>query len=234
MTQTYSRNITFKDYISKTMSTMGIGLGISALTAILLNAINFENILYSLGGVSVILVLGMAIAEIGIGVYFSTRLFKMSKQTAWVCYIVYCVLTGVTLSSLLSFYTTGSVMMAFVTTAVLFVCMSIIGKTTNINLMSISTLLLTGLSAIIILSLLNSLLFHFAFIDMLISYLGVIIFLFMIAYDTQKLNAFYNAAVDSETSEKLMIMSAFQLYLDFINLFIRVLEIFGRRSNDRD
>lgn len=231
MTQTYFNKISYKDYISKAISTLGIGLCISAVIAFILEKINFLNIIFSFGGASIIFVLGSAILEIVVAFYFSSRLYQMSKSTAWVCYILYCVLTGISLSTLISFYSDASVAFAFLSTAILFICMAIIGNTTKFDLTRISNLLFVGLLAIIIISLIN-LFLRLPFIDISISYISVIIFLFMVAYDTQKLKSLYNASIDNDMNEKLMIMAAFQLYLDFINLFIRILQIFGKRDRD--
>jgi len=224
--------LTFRDYLNKTFSIMGLGLAISTVTAYLIGS-NLYAIYYALGSLASVIMLAACLGEFGLAIYFTTRLSRMSKQTAWICFIVYAVLTGITLSTLIAAYSNASVVFALASTSILFVCMSIIGSTTDIDFTKGTSLLSAGLITMLVMTLLNSFLFHSSAISMLILYAGVILFLVLIAYDTQRIRDIYNAGFyDSEMNEKMMIMAAFQLYLDFINLFIRVLQIFGRRRDN--
>lgn len=227
-----NKTLTFSDYLNKTFVTLGAGLAISTIIALLVSN-NIYYILYALGGFGTFLMLGVIVGELGVAIYFSRRLPSMSKSTAWACYIVYAVLTGLSLSTIFAVYDLGSIVFALASTCILFVCMSIIGSTTKIDFSNYRSLFATGLIAMIIISLLNGLLFHFYFLDLIMMYIGVIIFLGLIAYDIQKLRDLYSSSFyDSEMGEKMMIYGAFELYLDFINLFIRILQIFGRRRRD--
>lgn len=223
----YEGAVSFRTYLTRTFAIMAGGLALSGIVAYLCLTQFFMFILNNP------MVLTIAIvAELGIAIYFSARLMKMSREMAWTCYILYAILTGFTLSSVLLYYAYASVITAFISTAVLFICMAVIGHNTRFDLSKLSTYLFGGLIAIIISSLINSLLFRSIAVDYFVSVIGVIIFLVIIAFDVQKLQRYYDqASYDVELGEKIMIMGAFQLYLDFINIFIRVLQIFGRRRD---
>lgn len=224
-------SITFKSFLSNVFSKLSIGLGISGLVAFLVGA-NFYSIAEFVGVERFyIFIIVALIAELVVGITFSARLMKMSKGAAWGCYIAYSALTGLSLALIVQGYTTGSVVFAFVATVILFACMAIIGHNSKADLTSIGSMSLSGLIAIIITSLLNALFFKSAMINYIITFVGVIIFLALIAYDMQKLRRLYDRGMmDGEFGEKMMIYGAFTLYLDFINLFIRILQIFGRSS----
>lgn len=231
----YDNNIvSFRTFLNKVFQTMAIGLAISGIVAFLVS-INFYNIVYALGDSFYIFMLICVFGELGVGIYFSARLMKMSKNTAWICYVIYSTLTGLSLAIIVQGYTMGSVLFAFISTVILFVCMAIIGHTTRIDLSRFSSIFMVGLIAIIITSLLNAFFFRSVMLNYVMAVVGILVFLGLIAYDMQKLRAIYNqGAYDLEFQEKMMLYGAFSLYLDFINLFIRLLQIFGRRSNSRD
>lgn len=228
MNTTYSNTLSFKDYMSRTYLMVALGLLVSTLVAFLMTT--SYTLLYMVARSS----LFICLIELGIAIYFSARLQQMKKSTAYICYFLYSFVTGLTLGIVILSYTSASVVMALATTTVLFVCMAIIGKTTNVDFTQFSSLISTGLITIMIISLLNALLFHSRTTDVLISYVMVIIFLVLIAMDTQQLRRFYDLSnYNDDLRERMMIMGAFQLYLDFINLFLRVLQIFGRRDDRR-
>lgn len=227
MNNTYTGSLSFKDYMSKTYSVVALGLLVSTLTSLLISS--SYALLVGVLRSSLIIVL----LELGVAIFFNARLMNMKKTTAYICYFLYSFLTGLTLSVVLLAYTSTSVVLALAGTTILFACMSIIGRTTNVDLTKYSSVISIGLTVMVVISLINSLLIHSSFTNLLITYAMVIIFLVLIAMDNQKLLRFYNAsAYDDELKEKMMIMGAFQLYLDFINLFLRVLEIFGKRRDD--
>lgn len=218
--------LTYRDYLANTFMATGLGIAISMMISFVFSY--FVNLSFVYSGITMI----AAIAELVVAFVFSLKLNTMSKNAAWTCYIVYSALTGFSLSSIFYVYSYSSITAAFVSTCILFVCMAIIGKTTNIDLSRFSGLLFAGLIAIIISSFINMFILHSDGVEMVISYVGVVIFLGLVAYDMQRLNYFYNETLnDTETAEKMMIYGAFQLYLDFINLFIRLLRFFGRSRN---
>ena len=231
-TNTYRNQDTLQNYLSKTFSTVAVGVAISALVAFIASKI-IPIMFATMPGIATILVLVMVIAELGIAFYFSLNLMKMSKQTAWVCYVLYSVVTGFSFATIIMNYTTGSVTLAFVSTAIMFACMSFIGHTSNIDYTRIYSLFLPAILAGFVVTLLNVFIFHSAWINMMIVYIGLVLFLFITAADVQKLKQYYFASQsDSELADKLMIMGAFQLYLDFANMFIKIIQIFGKRRRD--
>lgn len=230
--RTYKNVNSLKSYFSKTFSTVAVGVAISAVLAYLSSKLvpmlimtNYR--LYS------ILSLVMIVAELGIAFYFSLNLMKMSKQTAWICYIAYSAITGISFSTIIMIYANTTVTLAFVSTAIMFACMSFIGHTSNFDFTKVYSLFAPAIIAGLIITLINSLFIHSSTTAMLIVYLGLILFLVITAADVQRLKQFYYASQsDDELAEKLMIMAAFQLYLDFANLFIKILQLFGNRRRD--
>lgn len=225
--------ISFKTYLEKVFGISAIGVLISGVIAFI-TSVNINTIYALLGVGAPIITLVIFVAEIGIAIYMSTALRKMSKSTAWTCYIAYSVFTGLSLSMLFSVYEVGSIVFAFVAATILFACMAIIGHTTRVDITRFGSMLSFGLIAIIITSLLNLFFFRSSMINYVMTVVGVIIFLGIVAYDVQKLQRYYNeGSYDQEFGDKMMIMGAFELYLDFINLFIRILQIFGNRKSNR-
>ena len=222
-TNTYEQNyLTFNQYLTKVFSTMVIGLLISALVAFGFSAAGLMDT-----GAGSMLMLVSIFACLGIGFFFSLRLQKMSLSTAWTCYIMYAILLGISLSSIFEVYSLGSIVWAFGASAILFACMAIIGHTTKMDLTKFGTLLFAGLIAIIITEVINMFIGS-AGLESITLMLGVVIFLGLTAYDVQKLKVFYNnSTYDTELQGKITIYGAFQLYLDFINLFLRILQLFG-------
>ena len=230
--RTYKNENSLKNYLAKTFSTVALGVAISALLAYVASQFIPILLLRTPGlylGLSIVAIVG----ELGIAFYFSSNLTRMSKQTAWICYILYSVITGLSFSTIVMTYTDATITLAFVSTAIMFACMSIIGHTSNIDYTRVYSLFLPAIIAGFIMTLLNAFLIHSAWINMVIVYIGLVLFLVITAADVQRLRQFYFASqTDDELSEKLMIMGAFQLYLDFANLFIKILQIFGRRRRD--
>lgn len=224
-----SQGLTFNEYLTKVFTSVAVGLGITALASFLMNII-FPNLLYS--GVGSAIVIGACVLELVVNIYFAARLTKMSKQSAWICYILYSALTGISFSSLFAYYSLGSVVIAFGVTCIMFVVMAIIGHTTKTDLSKFNGLILPALIGLIIASIINIFVAS-TMLDWIINYAGIIIFLFLIAYDMQKLRYYYQEGLSNPSiEENIMIYGAFGLYLDFINLFIRLLQIFGKRRDD--
>lgn len=173
---------------------------------------------------------GIAIAELGLVFYLSARIAKLSSQKATTLFGIYAALNGIFFSTIFILYTGTSIASAFLSTALMFGVLAIYGYTTKRDLTSIGHLALAGLVGIILASLVNIFLGN-AGINAAINYLGIIVFLALTAYDNQKIKAMYlGYAGDQETLKKLAILGALTLYLDFINLFLDLLNIFGSRK----
>jgi len=214
----------YRDFLGKVFFTMSLGLFVSFGVAFLLSMNNgyYLYLKYSLA----IIILQFALAFV-----FTFFLRKMSTTLAWICFVGYSALMGVTFSILPLIYEGGSIVFALAATLILFLSLTIIAQTTKIDLTAYGTYLIIGLVAIIITSLINVLFIHSSLVDMLVTYAGIGIFLFLTVYDMQKLKKLYYSIEDSTLLEKYSIYGAFELYLDFINLFIRILQIFGKRRN---
>lgn len=174
----------------------------------------------------------IVIAQFAVVFYLMARLDKMSSTSAIASFGAYSILTGITLSVIFYAYSGLVISRAFFTTAAAFGGMSFYGMTTKRDLDGIGHYLIIGLWGIIIASLIN-LLLGSANIYFLISIIGVLVFLGLTAWDTQKIrrmNDAYADRMDEETYIKLSIIGALMLYLDFINIFLYLLRIFGRNN----
>jgi FtsH-binding integral membrane protein len=172
------------------------------------------------------------IAQLALVVYLSARLDKMTSTAAMASFMGYSVLTGITLSVIFLAYSNLVISRAFFTTAAAFGGMSLYGMVTKRNLDGVGHYLIMGLWGIIIAMVINMFLGS-AQVYYLISIIGVLIFLGLTAWDTQKIrrmNDAYGSQMDEETYIKLSIIGALILYLDFINIFLFLLRIFGRNN----
>lgn len=164
------------------------------------------------------------IAQIIIAIVLSARINKMNSVTAKILYTVYTILTGVTFSSLFLIFKLESILVVFLVTAIIFGVFAIIGKTTKVDLSKIGTILFMSLLVIIILEVVNVFLMNNT-LNMVMCAVSALIFMGYIAYDMQKLK---RANDEGFTSDNMAIIFAFELYLDFINLFIDLLNLFGK------
>ncbi|WP_052080792.1 Bax inhibitor-1/YccA family protein [Porphyromonas sp. COT-239 OH1446] len=206
---------------------MAIGLGITGLTSLLL----FKNVdlLYSIAS-SRGLFLGLIIAEVALVVFLSARIARMSFMTATALFAAYAVLNGVTLSPIFLVYTAQSIAETFFVTAATFSAMAIYGYITKRDLTSMGNLLFMVLIGLIIASLVNMFVGS-SLMSLVISAVGVLVFVGLTAYDVQKIKRlFVNTYEDSDDTKKVAILGALTLYLDFINLFIFLLRFMGRRE----
>jgi len=190
-----------------------------------------ESMVRALAG-STILFFGLILGELGLVFYLSARIMKMSASAATLSFTAYSVLNGITLSVIFLAYTGAEISLAFFTAAGTFAAMSLYAMTTKRDLSGFGHYLIMGLFGIIIASVINIFL-QSSGLYYLISYLGVFIFLGLTAYDTQMIkrwNQQFGSSVSEEQYVKLSIMGALKLYLDFINIFLFLLRIFGSRN----
>lgn len=169
------------------------------------------------------MVWGLLLAELGLVFYLSLRITKMSPAAAASSFLVYSVLSGLTLSSIFFVYTRGDIFQAFVTTAGMFGAMSVYGLVTKRDLTSWGAFFTMGLIGILICMVVNMFLNSQA-LGYAVSIIGVVVFVGLTAYDTQKLKAYATAP---ELRENLAVYGALRLYLDFVNLFLMLLRLFG-------
>ena len=173
----------------------------------------------------------IVILELIVVFVFSLLRTKVSTTVAKVLFIIYSALTGLTLSSIFIVYKIDSILMVFLGSALMFGLMALYGYFTKTSLMSFGKILLFGLIAIIIMSIINIFVNNSSF-GILISIVSILIFLGFTAYDMQKLKEIYYYYENDENElSKASIYGALDLYLDFINIFIRLLSLFGKRRD---
>ena len=168
------------------------------------------------------------LAPLGMVFFLSFRINKMSLSTAQITFWIFATLMGLSLASIFIVYTGASIARVFFICSATFAAMSLYGYTTKRDLTAMGGFLIMGLFGIIIASIVNIFMqspaMYFA-----ISIIGVLVFVGLTAYDTQKIKNMYYAADSEVVSGKKSIMGALTLYLDFINLFIMLLRLFGQR-----
>lgn len=201
---------------------LAIGLAVSFGVGYVLSN-NYEFLL----GVRVNVILGMAaIIEIGVAIAFSLLLPKLSATTAKILYLVYSALTGLNFMLVFLVYKVSSIVFIFLITSIVFALMALWGKNTKSDLSKMGTYLAISLLAVVLLMILNIFL-KLPTLDLILCIAGIVIFILYIGYDMKK--AIYLAEAYDESGE---IYGAFQLYLDFINLFLRLLRLFGNGRDD--
>lgn len=172
----------------------------------------------------------LLIAELAIVISVSAAINRLSLSTATLLFVLYSVLNGAVLSSIFLLYTMSSITTVFLITAATFGVMALVGYTTKTDLSSMGKIVLMALLGLIIATLVNLFLKN-TMMDMIISYVGVLIFVGLTAYDSQRIKQMMLQAPDaSENMQKLALLGALSLYLDFVNLFLYLLRIFGRRD----
>jgi FtsH-binding integral membrane protein len=178
------------------------------------------------------LFIGLIIAELIMVIVLSARINKMSFVAAGIVFVIYSIVNGLTLSSILIAYTMESVASTFFITAGTFAAMAIIGSVTKKDLSSIGQILFMALIGLILATIVNIFL-KSSMMSYIISYVGVAVFVGLTAYDAQKIkNMIHQYGTDlSDDNMKLALMGSLSLYLDFINLFLYLLRIFGSRRN---
>lgn len=170
---------------------------------------------------------GLIIGELALVFGLSAAINKLSLPVATLMFVLYSVLNGATLSSIFLVYTESSIASVFGITAITFAVMAVYGYFTKKNLTSWGRILFMGLIGIIIASVVN-IFVKSSGLNLIISYIGVLLFVGLTAYDSQKIKEMFMQAPDAgEGMQKLALLGALTLYLDFINLFLYLLRILG-------
>lgn len=164
------------------------------------------------------------ILELAIVIFLGVRIQKMNPLTAKLSFILYSIATGLTLSIIFVAFEITSIIFVFIITAIIFLIFALLGYFTKIDLSKYSTIFMMGLLGLIIGTIVNIFLNN-AFFDIILSWIGIIIFVGLVAYDIQKIKRY---EIIIEDQDKAAIISALDLYLDFINIFLRLLKLFGK------
>jgi len=214
------------DFVRSVYNWMAIGLAMTGFVAFYVS--NSETMLRLIFGNSFVF-FALILGELGLVFYISGRVDRMSAGTATSLFVLYSALNGATLSFIFLAYTRASIASTFFICAGTFIGCSIYGWTTKKDITSWGGFLMMGLIGIIIASLVNMFI-RSSGMSMIISYIGVIVFVGLTAYDTQKLKNMaltQPVGLDGAVLRKGAILGALSLYLDFINLFLMLLRIFG-------
>ena len=205
---------------------MTVALAITGITALaVVNSPTLSSLLFS-GRATFFILL---VAELGLVWYVSARIMSLSFTTATGLFMLYSLLNGLTLSVLFAVYTRSSIASTFFITAGTFGAMSLYGYFTKKDLSSWGNILIMAVIGLIIASVVN-IFMQSAMIYWIITYAGVLIFVGLTAYDTQKIKQMLANQEINEQTQKLALLGALSLYLDFINLFLYLLRIFGDRK----
>ena len=219
-------DVMVNEFIRSVYNWMAVGLALTGGTAFFVA--NSPGLLRLIVGNQLIF-FGLIIAELAMVFTLSARVSRMQASTATSLFVGYSILNGLTLSVIFLLYTSASIASVFFVCAGTFVACSIYGWTTKRDLTSLGGFLFMGLIGIIIASLVNYFIRSSA-MHMVISYIGVLVFVGLTVYDTQKLKHMalsQPADLDGSVLRKGAILGALSLYLDFINLFLMLLRIFG-------
>lgn len=222
------RSLSFPKVMRNVYVWMALALVMTGLTAM---AVATQPQLLSLIYSNSIVLWGLLLGEIGLVVYLSARIMRMSFTTAGLLFALYAVLNGVTLSSIFLVYTMESIAQVFFVTAGTFGAMAAVGLFIKKDLSGIGRFLIMTLIGLLIASLAN-MFFKSEGLAMILNYVGVLLFSALTAYDTQKIKTILQEMGDeeSENTMKVALLGSLTLYLDFINLFLYLLRIFGNRD----
>jgi FtsH-binding integral membrane protein len=214
------------EFIRSVYNWMAIGLALTGFVAYYVaNSPQLVQLIFG----NQLLFFGLIIAELALVFIISARIQKLQASTATALFVLYSALNGATLAFVFLVYTASSITSTFFICAATFVACSIFGWTTKRDLTSMGGFLTMGLIGIIIASLVN-MFFRSTAMSMIISYIGVIVFVGLIAYDTQHLKTMalnQPDGLEAWVIRKGAILGALKLYLDFINLFLMLLRILG-------
>lgn len=232
-TKNYTAEVDEKSIVNKVMTNVFMLMALALIVTggasfyilqnqeLLLRIVSSQGLLFGLMGAELLLVIVLSMA-----------INKISANVAMIMFAVYSILTGITLSPLLFVYTEESVALTFFITAGTFGAMALIGYTIKKDLSAIGRVLLMALIGLIIASIAN-IFIESSGMGMIINYAGVLIFVGLTAYDTQKIKVLVQNCIERDGAAlvpKIAIIGALELYLDFINLFIYLLRILGKRK----
>ena len=226
--QTLAQSSVFAVLMRNVYTWMACGLAMTALTAMIVG--RNENWVYTIATSG--MYWGLLIAEVVLVIFLSARINKLSFATAGLMFAAYAILNGVTMSIIMLAYTAESIAQAFFVTAGTFGAMSLVGFFIKKDLSAMGRTLMMALIGLIIATIVN-IFWQNSMMASILNYAGVIIFVALTAYDTQKIKVMLQQAQYagiSDQTNKLALMGSLTLYLDFINLFLYILRLFGNRK----
>lgn len=220
--------VSFSSYALKTFGMMALGLLVTTISAAFFYFTNLSLwLLVKVPYMSLI----VFVAQLGVVIAFSSRLFKASVASTRLMFFAYSILTGFTFSVLGWLYYAPTIFLAFGITCIFFASLVVIGYTTRMNLARIAPILFIGLFLVIIFNVL-AMFINLSQYEMIACSAGLLIFTGITAYDAQKMKRlYYQYEGNDEMLQRLSMYSALELYLDFINIFLYILRMLGNRRN---
>lgn len=217
-------------FLARTYGWMALALIISGLTAF-----GTATYLASIGEKALSFLPGwhapvLAIAEIVLVWWLSASISKISAAGASIAFVIYSALNGATLSTIFFAYQMSSIVTIFLTTAGMFAAMALYGTFTKQNILSLGRYFFMALIGVVIASIINIFVRSSRF-DWILSIITVVLFTGLTAYDAQKMVRVSERAENSDIFRKASIIGALELYLDFVNIFLAMLRLFGKRKN---
>ncbi|WP_244833491.1 Bax inhibitor-1/YccA family protein [Clostridium sp. BJN0001] len=212
-------------FINKTFTYMATGLLVTFVIGFFISqSINLRTLILTKPQLSI----GLAILEVALVLILSRRINKMSASSALMMFFLYSILNGLTFSAIFVVYDLSSIMQVFILASIMFFCCAMAGKLTNKDLSSLGRISIMAVIGIIIATVFNFFI-NSEGLSMIISYVAVAVFCALTAYDMQTLKRIHNQIYysDAESANKYAILGALTLYLDFINLFLHLLRLFG-------
>lgn len=220
-------DVLVQDFMGKVYLWMAAGLCATGAVSYLM--LNSQTMLEFLIGQGMGPIFVLFLVELGLVFYLSSRIMTLSQSAARTLFLVYAVLNGVTLAPIFLIYTSESITSAFFVSAGMFGVMGAYGTMTKRDLSGWGDFLMMGLIGIIIASVVN-LFMKSEMVMWVTTYIGVFVFLGLTAYDTQKLRTIArDNSISEDIRDNLSILGALTLYLDFLNLFLKMLRIMGKR-----
>ncbi len=216
-----------RGYMVSIFKNMSLALAITAVVAFLVSS--SEAFMSAVFGTQLLWL--VILAPFGMAIYMGANIASMSVSTARLCLYIYSALMGLSLSSIFLYYTGESIVRAFLVTSVVFGAMSLYGSATKRDLSSIASFLYMGVLGVVVASLINLFLQSGA-LAFVTSVLCVIIFTVMTAYDVQRLKDMYVrlcGVEEGDVAQKVAVYGALSLYMNFINIFLSLLRLFGER-----
>ena len=207
-------------FLTKVFRWFGLGLLITFITAFYTSTnVTLLNLMFGTSGYLIIFIL-----EIVLAIWLTSRIRRMESGLTKILYIAYSILTGLTFASIFIIYEISSIIFVFLATSLIFLIFSMLGKNSRIDLRKVGVYLVVALFSIIILELINIFIMN-STLDMVLCIVGIIVFIGYVYYDINIIANYY------DETDNMAIIGAFNLYLDFINIFIKLLRLFGRKRD---
>lgn len=206
------------DILSKVFKWFGLGLLVTFITAFFTST-NLVLLKFMLSSYYIIVIL-----EVVLAIWLTTRIRKMDSGLTKILYFAYTILTGLTISGIFIVYEITSIIFVFLATSLIFLIFSILGKNARVDLRKLGTYLMVGLLSIIIIMIINMFVMNNT-LDLVLCVISIIIFIGYIYYDVNKIVNYF------DDTDNMAIVGAFQLYLDFINIFLDLLRLFAKERN---